>query len=125
MYPFNNNRGSVSMKVNILSKKQNLLMKRKEITFSVDHSQNGGTPSRVEIGNQLALLLKTKTELVFINNLKTKTGTMVAFGEANVYNSLLNAKQMEPKYVIARNAVSEKKLEEPIKTDDVGAEKED
>lgn len=113
------------MKVNILSKNQNLLMKRKEITFNVDHTQNGGTPSRVEIGNQLASLLKTKTELVFINNLKTKTGTMVALGEANVYNSISDAKQMEPKYIIARNVISEKKVEEPIKTDDVGAEKED
>jgi ribosomal protein S24E len=100
------------MKVNIVSKGQNPLMKRKEITFSVDHAQNGGTPSRAQVCNQLASLLKTKPELVFVKNMKTKTGTMVAVGEANVYDSLEQAKSMEPKHIVARNVVSEKKSED-------------
>jgi len=96
------------MNVNIISKKQNPLIKRKEVTFSVDHAQNGGTPTRVAVGNQLASLLKTKSELVYVKNLKTKRGTMVAVGEANVYDSIEQAKLMEPKHVIARNALPEK-----------------
>lgn len=100
------------MKVNIVSKGQNPLMKRKEITFSVDHAQNGGTPSRAQVTNQLASLLKTRSELVFVKNLKTKTGTMIAVGQANIYDSIEQAKSMEPKHVIAKNVVPEKKPEE-------------
>ena len=96
------------MKVNIISKEQNPLLKRKEITFSVDHAQNGGTPTRVDVGNQLASLLKTKLELVYVKNFETKRGTMVAVGEANVYESIEQAKLMEPKHIIARNALPEK-----------------
>ena len=101
------------MNVNIVSKGQNPLMKRKEITFSVDHAQNGGTPSRVHVSNQLASLLKTRPELVFIKNFRTKTGTMVAVGEANVYDSVEQAKRMEPKHAITKNVIPEKKSEEP------------
>jgi ribosomal protein S24E len=100
------------MKVNIISKKQNPLLKRKEVTFSVDHAQNGGTPSRVEVSKQLASLLQTKPELVYVKNMETKTGQMLAVGEANVYDSIEQGKLMEPKHVIARNALPEKP-EEP------------
>ena len=117
--------GSVTMKIDIISIDQNNLMKRKEIMFSVDHAQNGGTPSRVEITNQLASLLKTKSALIFVNNLETKTGTMFAIGEANVYGSILDAKQMEPKHLISRNAVPEKNSEDSQKSEDVGLEKEE
>lgn len=100
------------MKINIISKDQNPLMKRREVKFSVDHSDVGGTPSRLEVSKQLASLLKTKVELVFVQNLETKTGTMVTVGEANVYDSVEQAKFMEPKHIIARNALPEK-AEEP------------
>ena len=112
------------MKVNIVSKDQNPLMKRKEITFSVDHTQNGGTPTRVEVSRQLASLLKTKPELVFVKKLKTKTGTMVAVGKANVYYSIEQAKGMEPKHLIARNVIPEKKPEAPEPTKEAPEEKE-
>ena len=100
------------MKINIMSKEQNPLMKRREVKFSVDHSDVGGTPSRVEVSKQLASMLKAKVELVFVKNLVTKTGTMVTVGEANVYDSVEQAKYMEPKHIVARNALPEK-AEEP------------
>jgi small subunit ribosomal protein S24e len=100
--------GSVSMKVNIISKEQNPLLKRKEVTFSVDHAQNGGTPSRVEVGKQLASLLKTNPELVYVKSMETKTGKMFAIGEANVYDSIKQAKFVEPEHIIARNTLPEK-----------------
>ena len=96
------------MKLKIISKEQNPLMKRKEVTFSVEHAQTGGTPTRVEVRKQLATLLKTKLELVYLKRLETKTGTMVAVGEANAYDSIEQAKLMEPKHIIARNATPEK-----------------
>ena len=96
------------MKVNIISKKQNNLMKRKEVRFSVDHSETGGTPSRAEVSRHLASALGTKLELVFVENMETKTGTMVTVGEANIYDTIEQAKFMEPKHIIARNALPEK-----------------
>ena len=103
-----NNRGSVSMKVNIISKENNPLLKRRELTFSIEHAQTGGTPNRAEVSKQLASLLKIKPELVYVKNVETKTGTMVANGEANVYDSIEQAKLVEPKHIIARNMVPEK-----------------
>ena len=96
------------MKVNIISKRQNILLKRKEVTFSVDHAQNGGTPSRVDVSTQLASLLQTKPEMVYVKNMETKTGQMLAVGKANVYDSIEQGKLMEPKHIIARNALPEK-----------------
>jgi len=96
------------MKVNIISKKQNNLMKRKEIIFGVDHSEIGGTPSRAEVSRQVASALNTKLELVFIKNMETKTGTMVTVGEVNIYDTIEQAKFIEPKHIIARNSLPEK-----------------
>jgi ribosomal protein S24E len=100
------------MKLKIVSKEKNPLIKRTEVTFSIEHDQTGGTPSRAEVRSQLAAQLNTKLELVYIKHLETKTGTMVAVGEANAYDSAEQAKLVEPKHIIARNAVTEK-LEEP------------
>jgi ribosomal protein S24E len=107
------------MKVNIISKEQNPLLKRKEVTFSVDHVQNGGTPSRAEVSKQLASLMKTKPELIYVKNMETKTGQMVAVGEANVYDSIEQGKLVEPKHIISKNVLpakpdEEKALEEVI-----------
>jgi ribosomal protein S24E len=108
MCQFISNYGSVAMKVSITSKQQNNLMKRKEVSFCVDHSDIGGTPARAEVINQLASVLKIKRELVYVTSMQTKTGTMTTVGKANVYDSVEQAKSLEPKHIIARNAVPEK-----------------
>jgi ribosomal protein S24E len=99
------------MKVNIISKENNPLLKRRELTFNIEHIQNGGTPTRTEVRRQIASLLKTKPELVYVKNIETKTGTMVATGEANVYDSIEESKLVEPKHIIARNKITEKSEE--------------
>jgi ribosomal protein S24E len=115
------------MKINIISKEQNPLIKRREVKFSVDHSDVGSTPSRIEVNKQLASMLKAKVEFVFIKHLETKTGTMITVGEANVYDSVEQAKFMEPKHIIGRNLVPEKanepKEEEPQAKDQQPKEK--
>ncbi|MGW8288954.1 MAG: 30S ribosomal protein S24e, partial [Candidatus Bathyarchaeia archaeon] len=45
------------MKLKIVSKEKNPLIKRTEITFSLEHDQTGGTPSRTEVRKQLAAQL--------------------------------------------------------------------
>jgi ribosomal protein S24E len=112
------------MKIYILSKNQNHLMRRKEITFNVNHQQNGGTPSRTSVRMQLSSLLKTKPELVFLKNFKTKKGTMLSSGEANVYNSITVAQKMEPKHVLARNKLIEIKTKKIDKSKESTEKKE-
>lgn len=95
------------MKVNIISQENNPLLKRKELTLNIEHTQNGGTPTRTEVRRQIASILKTNPQLVYLKKLETKTGTMVATGEANVYESIEQAKLVEPKHIIARNKLPE------------------
>jgi len=91
------------MKVKIISEEYNPLLKRKEVTFKVEHAETGGTPPRLEVRKELATLLKTDLELVYVKKIETKTGTMTALGEANAYDSIEQAKLVEPKHIVARN----------------------
>ena len=83
-------------------------MKRREVKFCVDHSDVGGTPSRVEVSKQLASMLKAKSELVFVKNMATKTGIMEAVGEATVYDTMEQATLLEPQHILDRNKAPEK-----------------
>jgi len=95
----------------MLSQKYNPLLKRKEVVFEVDHSQEGQTTSRLELRRNLANMLKTKLDLIFVEKMETKTGTMIAIGEANAYESTEQAKLIEPEHIIARNISPEKPAE--------------
>lgn len=100
------------MKVEIVSKEQNPLLKRKEVTFTIEQDKNAGTPSRLEVRKELAAKLKTNLKLVYVKKIQTKTGTMIAVGEANAYESIEQANFIEPNHIIARNAPPEKPEEE-------------
>jgi ribosomal protein S24E len=102
------------MKLRILSKEYNPLLKRKEVTFQVEHTETGGTPNRFEIRKQLAALLKTDLELIYVRKIETRTGTMTAVGEANAYDFVEQAKIVEPKHIVVRNVAS-KQTEESQK----------
>jgi len=99
----------VQMEIKISQEQRNPLLKRREIEFEVDHTQTKGTPSRFEIRNALAEILKANPELVYIRRVETKAGTMTATGKANAYDSIEQAKLVEAKYIIARNTPKEKK----------------
>ena len=103
------------MKVKIVSKRHNPLLKRKEVVFEVDHADTRETPPRLEVRKELASKLKTKIDLVYVKKVETKTGTMIAMGEANAYDSIEQAQLLEPKHIVARNTPpkkAEKKEEE-------------
>jgi len=103
------------MEIKIISQKENPLLKRKEISFEVEHSQIGNTPPRLEIRKAVAEHLKKNLDLVFIKKFETKTGTHIATGIAHVYDSLEQAKSIEPKYIIKRNMPTEKPKEKEEK----------
>jgi len=114
------------MEIKITEEQQNILLKRKELLFEVEHSQTKGTPSRFEIRNKLAEILKTKPELVYVKRVETKTGTMRAKGKANAYESVEQAKLIEPKYIVTRNmppSEKKEKTEEKVEAPPKKAEK--
>jgi small subunit ribosomal protein S24e len=103
------------MKIKIVSQKKNPLLKRNEIQFQVEHSQTGSTPPRAEVRKAIANILKKDENVVFVKKLQTKTGSVIAVGLANVYDSLEQARLIEPNYIIKRNIPPEKKEEEKEK----------
>ncbi len=100
------------MEIKIVSEKENPLLKRREVQFRVNHGQMGSTPPRLETRKALASVLKAKVDLVFVRKLETKTSTHVAVGLANVYESIDQARLVEPEYIIKRNTPPEKPAEE-------------
>lgn len=98
------------MKIEIISNKRNELLKRNEIVFNLSH-EGSATPPRMEVRKELAKLLRTEVEKVYVKKIETITGIMMARGEANVYDSPEQAKQIEPEYIISRNLPQKEKEE--------------
>jgi len=114
------------MEVKIIDKKYNPLLKRNEVVFEVKHEKVKGTPPRLEIRAKLAEMLKMKLDQVYMRKVETKTGTMLALGEANAYDTVEQAVLIEPKYVIERNTPKEKakEAEKPKKPEKAAEPKE-
>ncbi len=104
------------MEVEILSDTKNQMLRRKEVVFRIEHAEMGSTPSRIEVKKAVANALKSDQSLVFLKRFETKTGTRTAFGEANVYENLEQAKLVEPDYIVKRSMPPEKKKEENKET---------
>ncbi len=100
------------MEIKILSDNRNPMLKRREINFKIEHEQVGSTPSRKEVRMAVAVALKTDENVVFVKRFVTKTGTQTATGFANVYESIEQAKLIEPEYIVNRNIPPEKPKEE-------------
>lgn len=97
-----------AVEIKIISETENPLLKRKEVVFQVEHSQTGSTPPRAEVRAAIAKALKKDLDVVFIKKMETKTGTRMAVGIANIYDSFDCAKLIEPEYILKRNMPTEK-----------------
>jgi len=91
------------MDIRITSERQNPMLKRREVSFQVEHEETGSTPSRPEMRKAVAAALKADESMVFVKRFETKTGTSTAVGVANVYDSMEQAKLIEPEYIVKRN----------------------
>jgi small subunit ribosomal protein S24e len=100
------------MEIKVISEKEEPLLKRREVRFQVKHDQPSSTPPRLEVRKAIASALKAKVDMVFVKKLETKTGTHVAVGLADVYDSIDQARLVEPEYIIRRNIPPEKPAEE-------------
>jgi ribosomal protein S24E len=100
------------MQVKIESTKNNSLLKRKEVSFTIIQGPKEKTPQRLEVKKALAAEMKIGDEVVFIKRMHTKTGTSITQGVANVYQTGEQAKVVEPEYIRKRNSPPEKPKEE-------------
>jgi len=95
------------MEVELVEEKNNVLLKRREVKFSVKYA--GATPKREEVRNKLIALLDSDKKLTVLDYLKSDYGRQRAEGYVKVYVDA-QAMKVEPSYKIKRN-FPEKKAE--------------
>jgi ribosomal protein S24E len=100
------------MQIKVESTKDNPLLKRREVGFTIIHGPKEKTPQRLEVQKALAASLMIGVDVVFIKRMHTKTGTNITQGDANVYQKAEQAKIVEPEYIRKRNSPPEKPKEE-------------
>lgn len=97
------------MKLELTSTKINKVVGRKELAFKVVEAS---TPSRADVRRDIAVLMRTDLENVYVRSLEAKSGTRITTGVAHVYNDASTALAVEPKYIITRNKGKEAKKSE-------------
>ncbi|KJE49756.1 MULTISPECIES: 30S ribosomal protein S24e [Acidiplasma] len=92
---------------NVESEKDNKLLHRKEIRYTMTFS-SGITPSRDYIRDLLANYYKVNKELIIVDKNKQETGKDELKGYAKIYDKKENAMLYEPDYELIRNKLKEK-----------------
>lgn len=91
------------MEIKIVSTKDNPLLKRKEVGFTITQGPKEKTPKRLDAKIAVANAVQAKASVVYIKSMETLTGTSITKGFANVYQSDEQAKKVEPEYIRKRN----------------------
>ncbi|MCW4000298.1 MAG: 30S ribosomal protein S24e [Candidatus Bathyarchaeota archaeon] len=99
------------MQIKIESTKDNPLLKRKEVGFTIIQGPKEKTPARLEVKKAVAAEMKIGSDVVFVKRMRTKTGTNITQGVANVYESVAQANIVEPEYIRKRNSPAKPKEE--------------
>lgn len=98
------------MEVEIVSKDENQLLDRIEVTFKAVHAKEG-TPQRDAVREKLASMLKVGKERVVVDSMQSEFGRMETIGYAKVYKSKEAAMKYEREHILVRNKLKEKKAE--------------
>lgn len=99
------------MDIEIVSKNDNALLKRKDIIFKVLHPKEK-TPQRSVIRDKLAGIVGTPREGVIITRMRSHFGTSSTEGQAKCYGSADDAKKTEPQFLLKRHGLVEAKKDE-------------
>jgi len=94
------------MEIEIESKRNNPLLNRTEIYFTIKH-EGEKTPNREIIRSELAEKLNVKKESVIVNNIQSSFGNQVISCYAKVYTSLSKSKEIEKDHILKRNGIGE------------------
>ncbi len=110
----------------VTNRKENNLLNRVEIEFSVKHTQKA-TPSRKEM---IDLVVKTepgsKAELIILKRVNTRFGQALTTGFAHVYSDIDSLKSTEMEYMIQRHTPGDEPevVEKPSEEEVSGGEEE-
>ncbi|MDH5769771.1 MAG: hypothetical protein OEZ25_00560 [Candidatus Bathyarchaeota archaeon] len=99
------------MKIKKKSEKYNPILKRKEVTFAVNHPSSG-TPLLFEIRKALASMNNVRLDSVYISKMYTLTGTNQTIVRTEIYDAPEAAKLIVPKHIQMRNLPPGEKGEE-------------
>lgn len=91
------------MEIKIVSTKENPLLKRKEVGFTIIQGPKEKTPQRIDAKRAVANEMQVADSVVFIKHMRTVTGTQTTKGFANIYQSVDQAKLVEPEHIRKRN----------------------
>jgi small subunit ribosomal protein S24e len=92
----------------VLQKKENVLLKRTEVTFRITHPKEK-TPQRDAVRDKVAAAVGAKKEGVIIDHLRSRFGVAVTLGYAKVYPSADAAKKTESVFLLRRHGLVEEK----------------
>lgn len=96
------------VEIKIISVKENKLLRRKEITFEINHL-GAGTPDRMEVKAKLAAMQTANAELTFIKKMTPVFGLPILKGIATIYDEEAVAKRLESAYMQIRNMAKDKR----------------
>jgi small subunit ribosomal protein S24e len=104
----------MQLKVQIESKKENVLLQRSEISFSAEHAAES-TPTRDAVRAAIASAVGSPKERVVIDKMDTEYGMGVSIGYAKVYESDVALKKTESRHMLVRHGMAEKKAKAKAK----------
>ena len=96
------------MEVEIVSKKENILLDRTEVKFKVVHPKEG-TPKREDVRDKISAAVKAPKERIIVDAMDSEFGRTVTVGYAKVYKTKESAVKFEREQILVRNKLKEKK----------------
>lgn len=99
------------MEIQVIEEKNNPNLNRREIVFKVIHDES--TPSRKSVVDRLAATMNSKSNLVFVDSMKTEFGKRETIGYAKIYETAERAKQVERVHIIERNTFTKPEEAKP------------
>jgi len=100
------------MEINIDSKRNNPLLNRTEVHFTIIH-EGEKTPNRDLVRAELADKLNSKKEQIIVNYINPGFGKSVSTGYAKIYSSKDKIEDQERKHILKRNLPAEAKKDKP------------
>lgn len=105
------------MKMEIVGKKENAILKRTEVRFVIDHAGES-TPSKGAVVDELAKQTKAKRDTIVLNSVESVYGSGKSNGYAKIYASKEDAQAIEPEYILKRNGIQKPEYVAPEKTEE-------
>ena len=93
------------MEISITSNKQNELLSRRELEFTITYT--GATPTRKMVHAKLAATMNAAKEQVVLDSMKSRFGITILTGSARVYQSKDDLVKLEHGYLMTRGGVAD------------------